>query len=142
MAIYLTERLLVMSRPKESEAHHEELIEAFRNQLKPVFESSEQAMYLYLDDAHKVCNERYASLLGYGTSREWARVTEFTDLVAEKSTDTLVTAYQRAMERKIGSTIAVTWKKKSGGTVDTNVIVVPVAYNGHLFALHFVSPKV
>jgi hypothetical protein len=130
-----------MSRPRQSEAHHEELIEGFYNQLKPVFESSEQAMYLYLDDTHKVCNERYASLLGYGTPREWARVTQFTDLVAEKSTETLVTAYQRAMEIKIGSTITVTWKKKSGGTVDTNVILVPVAYSGHLFALHFVSPK-
>jgi len=41
----------------------------------------------------------------------------------------------------IGSTIDLTWKKKSGGTVDSTVILVPVAYDGHLFALHFLSPK-
>ena len=129
-------------KARQSEAHHEELMAGFLDQLRVIFESSEQPIYLYLDNTHKACNQKLASLLGYSTPREWARVEEVSDLVAEKSTDALVTAYQRAMERKIGSTIAVTWKKKSGGTVDTNVIVVPVAYNGHLFALHFVSPKV
>jgi hypothetical protein len=39
----------------------------------------------------------------------------------------------------VGSTIEVTWKKNNGQTVDTNVILVPVAYDGHLFALHFLS---
>jgi hypothetical protein len=33
----------------------------------------------------------------------------------------------------------VTWKKKNGGTVNTTVILVPMAYAGHLFAVHFVS---
>jgi len=55
--------------------------------------------------------------------------------------ESLVTAYRNATERMIGSTIEVTWKKKSGGTVDSTVILVPVAYHGHLFALHFLSPN-
>ena len=55
--------------------------------------------------------------------------------------ESLVTAYQDAMTRMVGSTVDVTWQKKSGGKVDTSVILVPVAYNEHLFALHFVSPK-
>lgn len=130
-----------MSKGKQSEAHHEELISGFLDQIRIVFESSEQPMYLYLDDTHKACNQKFASLLGYRTPEEWAREKEFTALVAEKSAETLVTAYQSAMERKIGSTIGVTWKRKSGRTVDTTVILVPVAYKEHLFALHFVSPK-
>jgi len=130
-----------MSKAKQSEAHHEELISGFLDQIRIVFESSEQPMYLYLDDTHKACNQKFASLLGYRTPEEWAREKESTALVAEKSAETLVAAYQSAMERKIGSTIGVTWKRKSSGTVDTTVILVPAAYKEHLFALHFVSPK-
>jgi len=131
-----------MSKTKQSEVHHEELISGFLDQIRIVFESSEQPMYLYLDDTHKACNQKFASLLGYRTPEEWAHVEEFTALVAEKSAETLVTAYRSAMERKIASTIGVMWKRKSGGTVDTTVTFVPVAYNEHLFAFHFVSPKV
>jgi len=130
-----------MSKAKQSEAHHEELIAGLLDQIRIIFESSEQPMYLYLDDTHKACNQKFASLLGYKTPEEWARVKEFTALVAEESAETLVTAYRSAMERKIGSTIGVMWKRKSGGTVDTSVILVPVAYSEHLFALHFVSPR-
>jgi len=130
-----------MSKAKQSEAHHEELIAGLVDQIRIVFESSEQGMYLYLDDTHKVCNQKFASLLGYRTPEEWARAEEFTALVAEKSVETLVTAYQKAMEKKIGSTIGVTWKMKTGSSVDSVVILVPVAYGGHLFALHWVSPK-
>jgi len=43
------------------------------------------------------------------------------------------------MEKMVGSTISVKIKKNSGSTVDTTIIMVPVAYRGHLFALHFVS---
>jgi len=130
-----------MAKAKQSEGHHEELMGGFLDQLRVVFDSSQQPMYLYLDDAHKACNQKLASLLGYGTPREWARVDDFSDLVAEKNMTGLVSAYQAAMDRKIGSTVEVTWRTKSGGTVNTTVILVPVAYKEHLFALHFVSPK-
>lgn len=121
--------------------HHEELISGLYNQMKSIFESSDQPMYLYLDDAHKICNQKLASLLGFETPTDWASVREFSDLVEEKSMNSLVTAYQDAMTRMVGSTINVTWRKKPGGKVDSNVILVPVAYSEHLLALHFISPK-
>jgi len=62
-------------------------------------------------------------------------------MVEDESMKSLTTAYQDAMTRMVGSTINVTWRKKSGGKVDSSVILVPVAYNGHLFALHFISAK-
>jgi carbohydrate-binding DOMON domain-containing protein len=122
-------------------SHHEELLRGLHDQMKSVFESSDQPMYLYLDDAHKTCNQKLASLLGYKTPKEWTSVDEFGDMVEEKSMKSLVTSYQDAMTRMVGSTINVTWLKKSGDKVDSSVILLPVAYNGHLFALHFISPK-
>jgi PAS domain-containing protein len=121
--------------------HHEELIRGISEQMKSILESSEQGVYLYLDDIHKVCNKKLASLLGYRSPDEWARVEDsFPEvLVDERSRETLVNAYRKAMEKMVASTIELTWKKRSGGTVDTTVVLVPVAYSGHLIALHFVS---
>jgi hypothetical protein len=55
--------------------------------------------------------------------------------------ESLAAAYNDAMTRMVGSTVNVKWLKKSRDKVDTSVILVPIAYNEHLFALHFVSPK-
>lgn len=120
---------------------HQDLLGDLTRELQPVLESSEQGIYIYFDDEHKVCNEKFASLLGYGSPHEWAqREGSFPPLfVDESSQDTLIGAYQQAMQRMTAHTIKVTWKKQSGGTVDTTVILVPIAYKDHLFALHFVA---
>jgi carbohydrate-binding DOMON domain-containing protein len=130
-----------LSKNKQSQdKHHEELVNGLYEQMKKIFESSEQAMYLYLDDTHKACNSKFAALLGYKSPKEWAEVKGALEpFVAEKSQETLSSTYWNAMNKMIASKIPVTWKKKNGGTVDTNVILVPMAYAGHLFAVHFVS---
>jgi PAS domain-containing protein len=120
--------------------HHEELIEGISKQMKSILDSSQQAVYIYLDDIHKVCNGKYASLLGYRSPEEWAKDENLLEATVERSSqETLVNAYNQAMEKFIPSNIKVTWKKKSGGTVVTSVVLVPIAYNDHIFALHFVS---
>lgn len=127
---------------KESEVHpHEELIKGFYEQFKEIFDESKQAIYVYRDDSHKACNQRFASLLGYKSTEEWSIVKgPFPDaFVMEKSQEILVSAYRNAIEDKIGSDIEVSWKKKTGGYVKTKVIIVPISYNGELLALHFIS---
>ena len=123
--------------------HHGELVEGFLKEQKQIFDNSTQGMYAFLDDDCRVCNEKFAKMLGYESAEEWFKVDvkgAFPEaFVDQKSQRTLVETYQDTMEKGKASTIKVTWKKKSGGTVDTNVVLVPVAYQGHLFALHFVS---
>ncbi len=123
--------------------HHAELVSGFFNDQKQVFDSSSQAMYAFLDDDCRVCNQKFATLLGYASPDEWFKVDvegAFPNAFVDgKSQQELVDAYQNAMDNMEAATIKVTWKKKDGGTVDTSVILVPVAYQGHLFALHFIS---
>lgn len=130
-----------MSHPHAHGHSHGDLLGELAMQLQPLLESSEQAIYLYLDDDAKVCNEKFASLLGYGSADEWAQVKgNFPTLFVDaKSQDTLIDAFQNAMQSLSASTIQVRWKKKSGGTADTTVILVPISYKGHLVALHFVA---
>jgi PAS domain-containing protein len=125
---------------QKPEEHHEELVKGLYDQMKMILDSSEQPIFLYLDDNHKACNSRFAALLGFKSPQEWAEIHGFLDpYVVEKSRETVASAYWNAMEKMIGSTIQVTWKKKSGETIDSTVIFVPMAYQGHLFAVHFVT---
>ena len=122
--------------------HHEELVEGFHSQLKEIFDSSKQAIYLYLDDNHKVCNKKFAEMLGFSSTEEWAKVENPLGVGVDKTSQaTMVSAYRDAMEKLAGSKIDVKLKKKSGSTFNASVIMVPVAYQGHMFALHFISEK-
>ena len=51
----------------------------------------------------------------------------------------LIRTYQNAMEKHVGSQIAVTWAKKGGGEVRTSVILVPIVFGSELLALHFIE---
>ncbi|HME55900.1 MAG TPA: hypothetical protein VKM55_27100 [Candidatus Lokiarchaeia archaeon] len=122
---------------------HAIALQGLYNQLKPVIDFSEQAIYLYLDDVHKICNANFASLLGYESPEEWANIeTSFPDTFADEgSQNVLVSTYQDAMQKSIGSTVDIAWKNKSGDVVNTSVILVPISYQGKVFALHFISAK-
>jgi carbohydrate-binding DOMON domain-containing protein len=107
-----------------------------------ILEESKQAIYLYLDDTHKLCNKKFASIVGYNSPKEWGSVQKsFTEAFVEpQSQHTLVSAYQEAMESRTGSCVNITWKNKAGGQVKTQIILVPTVVNGTLVAMHFTSP--
>ncbi len=111
-------------------------------QLQGLLDTSGQAMYLFLDDANKSCNARFATLLGYATPQAWAAVSQpFTQAFVDGgSQHALVHAYQEAIQDGLGSTVSVTWKRKDGKTVATNVILVPIEVGGERLALHFIDP--
>ena len=54
-----------------SEEHHAELVSGLAQQLKFILDKSPQALYLYLDDNHKTCNKKFASMLGYKSVKAW-----------------------------------------------------------------------
>lgn len=121
--------------------HHDNLIAQISEEYSDILSQSKQGVYIYLDDNHKVCNKNFSNLLGYKSEDEWAQVdTSFpTAFVVEESQETLVEAFQEAMEHAVASTNTVVWKKKDGSSVSTTVILVPVVRDGHMFALHFVT---
>lgn len=123
--------------------HHDNLMQSVAKEYGDILENSNRGVYIYLDDTHKVCNKKFATLLGYESADEWAKIdTSFPDaFVADESQEALVSAFQDAMEHMVGSTNSIVWKKKDGTTVNSEVILVPIAHDNHLFALHFVSNK-
>lgn len=128
------------TKMQSGEGHHEELVKGLYEQMKPVLDVSEQPIFIYLDDTHKACNNKLASMLGYKSPQEWAEKSGFLDLfVDEKSRETLSSAYWNAMNKMAASTIQLTWTKKDGAKIDSTMILVPIFFQGHLFSVHFVT---
>jgi PAS domain S-box-containing protein len=125
----------------DSHDHHEQLIQSIAKEYQAILTNSEQGIYIYLDDKHKICNKKFADLLGYQSENAWAKIhSSFPDVfVAQESQETLITAFQDAIEKMNASTNKIVWKKKDGNTLETTVLLVPIVYQGHLLALHFVS---
>lgn len=120
--------------------HHEELVEGISEQLQPILDKSPQAVYIYLDDTHKMCNKKMATLTGFGSVKEWVEAEAPLADVVEDDQQAVIDAYENASERMVASHLAVRVKNsKTGRVTKTEMIVVPVAYEGHIFTLHFLS---
>ena len=92
--------------------------------MKTVLEGSEQPIFIYLDDNHKVCNNKFAALLGYSSPKEWAALEGLLEpYVEEKSRETLMTAYWDAMKKMRASTIQITLIKQGEGSVNSIVVL-------------------
>ena len=122
------------------EQHHQELIKGITAQLKPIMDKSAQAIYVYLDDTHKACNKKFADLLGYKSAMEWADTEAPLADVVEADQEKVIAAYENASEKMLASSLDIRLTNiKTNKPVKVNVIMVPVAYDGHVFALHFIS---
>ena len=118
--------------------HHEELIKGITEQMKPVLEKSEQAIYIYLDDNHKVCNKKFADLLGYKSPKEWADAEAPLSDVVEGDQQSVIDAYKNGSEKMVASSIEVRFKTiKTGKIVKTKMVIAPVGHAGHVFTTHF-----
>ncbi len=120
--------------------HHEQLVKGITEQMKPVLEKSGQAIYLYLDDNHKVCNKKFADLMGYKSPKEWADTEAPLADVVEEDQQSVIDAYMNASEKMVASAIEVRMKNiKTGKIVKTRMIIAPVGHAGHVFTAHFFS---
>ena len=122
------------------EEHHEELVKGLYDLIKPILDKSEQPIFIYLDDNHKACNNQLATMLGFKSPQECDSVPGFLDAyVAEKSRETLSTAYWNSVNKMLASTIQLTWMKKTGEPIESNMILVPMFFGGHIFSIHYVT---
>jgi PAS domain S-box-containing protein len=119
--------------------HHEHLIKELAEQLEPVFSGSPQGIYLYLDDEHKICNQKFANMLGYKSIQEWVKNDFPVEDVSEKDRDKVINAYAEASQKFVAASLNATCIRKDGKKINTQVIMVPITYKEETFVLHFIS---
>jgi hypothetical protein len=124
----------------EATEHHQELINGVAKEQKQILDKSPMGIYIYLDDTHKVCNKLFSDLLGYKSPAEWAKTEAPLADVIEKDQEKVIEAYEKASEKLTASRLDVSFKNvKSGKTIKTGLLMVPIAFNGHIFVMHFLG---
>jgi PAS domain-containing protein len=120
--------------------HHEDLIAGIKAQMAQVLENSSQGIYLYLDDAHKVCNRKFAAMLGYSSPRQWAATEAPLSDILEEDQDTVIKAYLDASQKLIASAVEVQAKNiKTEKIIRLKLVIAPISFGGHIFTAHFFS---
>jgi PAS domain-containing protein len=123
-----------------NQEHHEELIKGISEQLALILEKSKQAVYIYLDETHKICNEKFAKLLGYKSVKEWTAMHVPLSDVDEASQDDVIAAYENATDKFVASSLDVALRNiKTNKLIKARMIVAPMLYQGHVFTIHFLS---
>ncbi len=123
------------------QVHHEDLVSRLSWDFGPIMRHSDQGVCVFLDDHHKACNQKMASMLGYKSPKDWGALDKdfLETFVDEKSRRAMESNYQKMADNFVATVAPVTWKMKSGRRIKTKVIQVPVAFEGHLAVLMFVS---
>ena len=119
--------------------HHLHLVKELAEQLEPVLSKSPQAIYLYLDDEHKICNKKFADLLGYKSVQEWVDNQFPISDVDEKDQEKGIEAYMNASRKFKAGTFSGSLVKKNGKKVKVEVIMAPITYKNEVFVLHFIQ---
>lgn len=121
--------------------HHEHLVKEMAEQFEPVFSKSPQGVYIYLDDAHKICNKKFAEMLGYGSVKEWVANEEPVGDVSEEDQEKVISAYGEASRNLKASKLSASVVRKDGKKIKVGLIMTPITYKGEVFVIHFVSEE-
>lgn len=118
---------------------HDRAIDELAEHLRPIFESSPDGIYIWLDEANKTCNEKLAKMFGY-TVAEWEAVDDFAStLVAASDRGVYVWNYQnRVADPKFPVTFRFRGLRRDGSTFEAETDMIPLTYGGHVIAYHFV----
>ena len=97
-------------------------------------------VFAYLDDAHKACNKKFADLLGYKSPQEWADTDAPLADVIEEDQQKMIDAYGNASQKMMATSLNAAFTNvNTGKTVKTSVVMVPMAYDSEIFAVHFIT---
>jgi hypothetical protein len=120
--------------------HHEHLMAEIAEIFQPILSDSPQAIYIYLDDEHKLCNAKFADMLGYKSGDEWVANLYPVEDLDEKDQKKGIEAYMNASGKLMASSLDAAWTKKDGKKIKTRIIMTPFVYEDEVFVIHFITP--
>ena len=124
---------------KRKSKEHDQIMDDLLKQFSPIFLSSPDGVYLYLDDNHKICNRQMAEMFGM-TVEEWNRTSDFLgDFVAQEDQERFASNYRTHVAAMTGPiTFRFNGVRKNGEAFLAETEMIPVTWNGYPIAYHFV----
>ena len=117
---------------------HEDVIPQLAEHLRPIFESSPDGVYVWLDETHWTCNENLASMFGY-TVEELENSPNLLQRLVHDDDQGVVSwnYWNRVRELAFPVTFRFRGRRKDGTVFHAETDMIPVAYGGHTVAYHF-----
>jgi PAS domain S-box-containing protein len=108
--------------------------------LLPIFESSPDGVYVWLDEEHWICSQRFAELLGYDSPDELNDTPHLLQRwVHEDDQDQVSWSYwNRVQSGSFPTTLRFRGRLKDGSEALFETDMIPLTFGGHTFAYHFV----
>ncbi len=118
---------------------HVKILRELSEQFKPLFEKCPEGVYLYIDERHKICNERFAKMLGL-TVAEWEKMEGFVNKhTAEKDVDLIVNNYNEHIRQTLTPVrFRFNAIRKDGSSFNAETDMIPFPWRGEMLAFHFV----
>jgi PAS domain S-box-containing protein len=110
--------------------------------LRPIFDASPDGVYVWLDEEHWICNQRFASMFGYDSPDELNDTPYLLHrLVHEEDREIVSWNYwNRVQPLAFPVTFRFRGMRKDGSERLMETDMIPLTYGGHTFAYHFVRP--
>lgn len=121
------------------EHEHVMILKELTKQFQPLFQNSPEGIYLYIDEVHKICSERFAKMFGL-TVKEWEAMEGFVNKhVDEKDVEMFVNNYHQHIHQTLAPVrfhfMAV---RKDGSKFKAETDMIPFPWGGEMLAFHFV----
>ena len=121
------------------EHEHVKILRELSEQFQPLFQRCPEGVYLYIDEVHKICNERLAKMFGL-TVAEWEGMEGFVNKhAAEGDVEKFVTNYHEHIHQKLTPTrFRFKGVRKDGSTFNGETDMIPFPWRGEMLAFQFV----
>jgi PAS domain S-box-containing protein len=119
---------------------HDDAVRELADHLRPVFDSSPDGVYVWLDEEHWICNGRFASMFGYDSPDELNNTPYLLQRLVHEDDQQLVSwnYWNRVQALAYPVTFRFRGMCKDGSTCLVETDMVPLTFGGHTFAYHFV----
>jgi len=119
---------------------HEIATKELAEHLRPVFESSPDGVYVWLDEEHWVCNERFAAMFGYDSPAELNDTPRLLQRLVHPDDQELFSwnYWNRIQALTFPATLRFRGTRKDGSHCQVETDMIPLSFGGHTFAYHFV----
>ena len=117
---------------------HEDVIPQLAEHLRPIFESSPDGVYVWLDETHWTCNRNLASMFGY-TVEELENSPNLLQRLVHDDDQGIVSFnyWNRVQELAFPVTFRFRGRRKDGTVFQAETDMIPITYGGHTVAYHF-----
>jgi PAS domain S-box-containing protein len=130
-----------MSDHAQSNGEHEhvKILRDIQVQFGPLFDRCPDGIYIYIDDVHKICNEKLAKMHGT-TVEEWKRCESIVDTYAVPEDRSVIVDHYTQTIQDLGSPVRFQYraKRQNGSVFTVEIDMIPITWGGNSIALHFV----